>query len=144
MNQPFKTDSGARVVSAPVRFLKIKLLVCALVFALPLYGVLTGWLGAGSWWPAAIYLLMSVLAFGMYGHDKKRAQSNARRTPEKLLHGAELLGGWPGALLAQQVFRHKTRKVSYQVVFWLIVLLHEGFWLDRLLLGGNYVSRHLY
>jgi hypothetical protein len=42
----------------------------------------------------------------------------AWRTPEKVLHASELLGGWPGALLAQQLFRHKTRKVSYQLVFW--------------------------
>jgi uncharacterized membrane protein YsdA (DUF1294 family) len=40
----------------------------------------------------------------------------------------ELVGGWPGALLAQQVFRHKTRKLSYQVVFWTIVVLHAVGW----------------
>lgn len=40
----------------------------------------------------------------------------------------ELLGGWPGALIAQQKFRHKTRKVSFQVVFWAIVLVHQAFW----------------
>ncbi|WP_147463771.1 DUF1294 domain-containing protein, partial [Pseudomonas amygdali] len=45
------------------------------------------------------------------------------------------LGGWPGALLAQQVFRHKTRKVSFQIVFWLIVLAHQVLWLDWLFLG---------
>ncbi|MGV8663884.1 DUF1294 domain-containing protein, partial [Pseudomonas aeruginosa] len=46
------------------------------------------------------------------------------------------LGGWPGALVAQQVFRHKTRKLSFQLVFWGIVLLHQSFWLDSLL-GGR-------
>jgi uncharacterized membrane protein YsdA (DUF1294 family) len=38
------------------------------------------------------------------------------------------------------VFRHKTRKVSYQVVFWLIVLLHQVFWIDRLFLGGTLLA----
>ncbi|MDY7698634.1 DUF1294 domain-containing protein, partial [Pseudomonas aeruginosa] len=42
----------------------------------------------------------------------------------------------PGALVAQQVFRHKTRKLSFQLVFWGIVLLHQLFWLDSLL-GGR-------
>jgi len=53
-----------------------------------------------------------------------------------------LLGGWPGALLAQQRFRHKTRKLSYQAVFWLIVLLHQVFWIDLLFLQGNVLARH--
>ena len=39
--------------------------------------------------------------------------------------------------MAQQVFRHKTRKVSFQVVVWLIVGLHQLVWLDRLVLGGR-------
>jgi len=42
------------------------------------------------------------------------------------------------------LFRHKTRKVSFQLVFWLIVLLHQAYWVDRLLLGGNYLARHFY
>ncbi|PHX40206.1 hypothetical protein AO263_19530 [Pseudomonas sp. NZIPFR-PS5] len=127
-----------------VRFLKLKLLAMLLLCGLPVYGVVTYWTRGGSWLPAAIYGLMSVVAFGLYGWDKKQAQRGGQRTPEKLLHVSELLGGWPGALLAQQVFRHKTRKFSYQLVFWLIVLLHELFWVDRLLFGGRLISRHLY
>lgn len=42
------------------------------------------------------------------------AERGRWRTPENTLHVAELLGGWPGALVAQQLFRHKTRKISYQ------------------------------
>ena len=44
----------------------------------------------------------------------------------------ELLGGWPGALLGQRRFRHKTRKRSYQLVFWLIGALHLAAWLTYL------------
>ena len=53
------------------------------------------------------------------------------------MHITELLGGWPGALIAQQVFRHKTRKASFQTVFWLIVLVHQVFWFDHLVLDGE-------
>jgi len=49
------------------------------------------------------------------------------------------LGGWPGALLAQQLFRHKTRKLSYQLLFWAIVLLHQVFWAAWLFFGGRFL-----
>lgn len=78
--------------------------------------------------------------FFLYWSDKRKAQTDRWRTPENILHAVELAGGWPGALIAQQVFRHKTRKVSYQVLFWVIVLLHEVFWLDQLFLGGTLLS----
>lgn len=41
------------------------------------------------------------------------------------------------------MFRHKTRKASFQLVFWAIVTLHQGFWLDHLLLGGRYLGHLL-
>ena len=53
------------------------------------------------------------------------------------MHGVELLGGWPGALLAQQMFRHKTRKLSYQLSFWLIVAVHQVVWIDALFLNRS-------
>ena len=48
-----------------------------------------------------------------------------RRIPEQTLHLLEILGGWPAAFLAQRVLRHKSSKVSYQIAFWLIVLLYQ-------------------
>jgi len=42
-----------------------------------------------------------------------------------MLHLAELLGGWPGAFLAQRRLRHKCSKVSYQFAFWCIVGLFQ-------------------
>lgn len=80
-----------------------------------------GWVPVGL--PAA-YAMASLLTFIAYGIDKQAAGKDRRRIPENRLHLFEVLGGWPGALLAQQVFRHKTRKVSYQVVFWLAVLVN--------------------
>ena len=41
------------------------------------------------------------------------------------MHLLEILGGWPGALLAQRRLRHKCCKGSYQVMFWLIVLAYQ-------------------
>ncbi|MNY61142.1 hypothetical protein D3C86_1977900 [compost metagenome] len=90
-----------------------------------------------------VYGLLSVVSFFQYWNDKNSAEKGRWRTPENTLHVVELLGGWPGALVAQQVFRHKTRKVSYQVVFWGIVALHQAFWFDWLLLGGKFVRQVL-
>jgi uncharacterized membrane protein YsdA (DUF1294 family) len=144
MNQRFQARTEHRTEKTSVRFLKFKLATLLLLCALPVYGVVSIGLHGGSWLFSVIYPLMSLMAFGLYGHDKKQARTQGQRTPEKLLHGAELLGGWPGALVAQQVFRHKTRKFSYQLVFWLNVLLHELFWIDRLVLGGDFLTRHFY
>lgn len=63
------------------------------------------------------YLALSVLLFGKYYQDKKAAQESRWRTPESQLHLLSALGGWPGALVAQQGLRHKTRKASFLVTF---------------------------
>ncbi len=75
-------------------------------------------------WVLAGYGVMSVVAFIAYAWDKRAAQRGGPRTPEVTLHLLELLGGWPGALFAQRLIRHKNAKVGYQLVFWAIVLLH--------------------
>jgi len=140
------TDQRARSSQAKpaVQHLRLKLFTLLGLCALPGVGALSMLFRHTSVIPAILYALMSVLAFFLYWRDKHQARSGGWRTPEKVLHGLELLGGWPGALVAQQVFRHKTRKNSYQSVFWLIVLLHQLFWIDRLLLGGRFLARHLY
>lgn len=75
-----------------------------------------------------VYLLlvaiMSVVCFFAYGLDKYKAKRASWRIPEKSLQMLALLGGWPGALLGQNLFRHKTQKKSFRMVFWLMVLLH--------------------
>ncbi len=69
---------------------------------------------------------MSIVAFVLYGLDKWAARRKARRTSENTLQFCALLGGWPGALLAQQVFRHKSSKRSFQITFWFTVVLNCG------------------
>ncbi|MFW9269288.1 DUF1294 domain-containing protein [Pseudomonas sp. NR3] len=131
---------GARHPSGAVQNLRLKLGVFALLCALPLAGSLLLGLQGESWVPMTAYGVVSAVAFLLYWSDKRKARSDAWRTPENVLHAVELAGGWPGALLAQQVFRHKTRKVSFQVVFWFVVLLHQGFWVDQLFLGGHLLA----
>lgn len=80
-----------------------------------------------------VYGVMSLFCFIATYRDKRKSLTGQWRTPESTLHLLELLGGWPGGLMAQQVFRHKTRKVSYQVTFWCIVGLHGLVWADVLL-----------
>jgi uncharacterized membrane protein YsdA (DUF1294 family) len=77
-------------------------------------------------------LAVSFFTFLAYGSDKRRAEAGKWRIPESTLHVAELAGGWPGAFLAQRTFRHKTSKLSYQIVFWIIVLVHEFVAVDSL------------
>ena len=71
-----------------------------------------------------IVLLMSLACYVVYGWDKRSAAKGGRRVPEQTLHMLALLGGWPGALLGQRHFRHKTKKLSFLFVFCCIVLFH--------------------
>ena len=76
---------------------------------------------------------ISLFTYLSYRSDKRRAEAGEWRIPEATLHLAEVAGGWPGAFLAQRNYRHKTAKLSFQVVFWLIVLLHQLVALDFLM-----------
>jgi uncharacterized membrane protein YsdA (DUF1294 family) len=75
-----------------------------------------------------IYGFMSLLTFGLYWSDRRRARAGGWRIPESMLHAGEFLGGWPGALLAQRMVRHKTRKQPYVLVVWTIVIVHVAGW----------------
>ncbi|WP_445768717.1 DUF1294 domain-containing protein [Rheinheimera sp.] len=95
---------------------------CVLVFAavisaavatakLPLYVVL-------------VYAVLSVCTFIAYWLDKRKAQSGKWRIQESTLQFMALLGGWPGALLAQSYLRHKSQKHAFLTVFWFSVLVN--------------------
>lgn len=63
------------------------------------------------------YMGLSALSFLFYGWDKSAAAGGRSRIPEMTLHTIDLLGGWPGGLVGQQVFRHKTTKQPFKAVF---------------------------
>lgn len=75
-------------------------------------------------WVAALYAIASVITFVAYASDKTAAVEGRSRTSEFTLLMLGLAGGWPGALLAQQTLRHKTRKASFQTLFWLTVVVN--------------------
>jgi uncharacterized membrane protein YsdA (DUF1294 family)/cold shock CspA family protein len=71
-----------------------------------------------------IYLAASLVAFVAYALDKSAARNDRWRTKESTLHLFALAGGWPGALAAQRLLRHKSSKPSFQFVFWVTVVLN--------------------
>jgi len=79
---------------------------------------------------AAVYVIvvavMSLVCFIAYGLDKRQAGNGGRRVSERTLHLLAFLGGWPGALIGQRQFRHKTQKMSFRIIFWLVVVIHVG------------------
>lgn len=73
-----------------------------------------------------LYVGASVAAFVVYAWDKSAARNDRWRTRESTLHLIALFGGWPGALFAQKLLHHKSRKQAFQVVFWATVMLNCG------------------
>lgn len=116
LNRPNKTDgdSPAQWGTATLFVIPLFLVVyvlCASLFKVPRYTF-------------AVYVASSFVLFMMYVIDKNAAKSNKRRIPESNLHVIALLSGWPGALIAQQVLRHKSVKAEFRQVFWATVILN--------------------
>jgi uncharacterized membrane protein YsdA (DUF1294 family) len=70
--------------------------------------------------------LASCAAFLAHALDKRAAARGGRRIPERTLHLLALLGGWPGALAAMGLLRHKTRKLSFLAITAGVLLLHAA------------------
>ena len=85
----------------------------------------TPWMYAGAY-----LVVINLLTFLFYHSDKLRARSKGWRVSEARLHLLELLGGWPAAFCSQRILRHKISKLSYQIIFWLIVSLYQFAALD--------------
>lgn len=83
---------------------------------------------------ALALLAVNALTIYLFWYDKKQAVAGLRRIPEKTLLTLAAIGGSVGALLAQRVFRHKTRKQPFATLLLLIALIHAG-------LLGAYGSR---
>jgi uncharacterized membrane protein YsdA (DUF1294 family)/cold shock CspA family protein len=101
-------------IAVPIAFAMSFLIALAALAAV-------GWLEM-SW--MALYYGASIITYGCYSRDKTAAQNAGRRTPELTLHLMSLVGGWPGALIAQVLLRHKTRKPSFLVGYWFTVIVN--------------------
>jgi len=86
-------------------------LACGAIWSLP------NWL-----WGA--YTAMSMATFIVYALDKRAAARGDWRVAEGTLHVLSLAGGWPGALLAQELLRHKSVKPSFRRLYWLTVVVN--------------------
>ncbi|MGB1540243.1 MAG: DUF1294 domain-containing protein [Rickettsiales bacterium] len=85
----------------------------------------------------AMHLIsINLLTFALYGWDKSSARKGRWRVPERVLHAFGLAGGLFGALFGQKIFRHKTRKGSFRVAFWLTA------WVQIVLLYILFVATH--
>lgn len=79
------------------------------------------------WCILLIYvLLINVVAFAMYGIDKRRANKNKWRISEKTLLIVTAMGGSVGALFGMKKFRHKTKKWKFKILVPLFFILHIG------------------
>ncbi|WP_409475936.1 DUF1294 domain-containing protein [Stenotrophomonas sp. Y-13] len=108
-----------RAAAAPIDAVQRCILACALI------ALAAG--GALRLWPLPVtlaYVAMGTVSFFAYARDKNAASNGQWRTRESTLHAFDLLCGWPGGLLAQQAFRHKTRKIGFQLGFWTSAVLN--------------------
>jgi uncharacterized membrane protein YsdA (DUF1294 family) len=75
-------------------------------------------------WLSVLYAGASMLCFALYAVDKSAAIDGRDRISESTLLAIGFIGGWPGAIVAQQVLRHKTSKLSFLIRFWISVAIN--------------------
>jgi uncharacterized membrane protein YsdA (DUF1294 family)/cold shock CspA family protein len=104
------------------------ILVLLILAVLPIYGTVKLSIIYGNPLAIAVYPITGLITYLLYRYDKKQATNGKWRTPESTLHFWELMGGWMGGFIAQNILHHKSRKSSYQLVYWLIVSVHLVGW----------------
>ncbi|MBP2279246.1 uncharacterized membrane protein YsdA (DUF1294 family)/cold shock CspA family protein [Psychrobacter sp. PL15] len=77
-----------------------------------------------SWLVVGWYVVLGLITYMMYAKDKAAAQSRDWRTPESTLHVLSALGGWVGAMVAQNYLRHKSQKPEFRMTYYLTVLIN--------------------
>ncbi len=111
-----------RAVSADSNWSDNTLLMAAVLFLMMLFlAVLFRLLPSFVF---GISIVLSIITFAVYAMDKSAAKKGMWRIQEDTLHLFALLGGWPGALIAQKLLRHKSRKLSFQLFFWMTVIVN--------------------
>lgn len=73
---------------------------------------------------AALFLALNLFVFSIYFLDKQAARDGRRRVSERTLLTLALIGGSLGAVAAQQILRHKTRKEPFRSILAGILILH--------------------
>lgn len=109
--------------SRPEVFHAVASLAGCLALAVALFlavGRPTAWYALLGLWLVAV----NVVTFAYYAHDKARARRGGRRVPEAVLHGLALAGGTAGAYAGMSLFRHKTLKPGFRLLFWVIAVMH--------------------
>jgi uncharacterized membrane protein YsdA (DUF1294 family)/cold shock CspA family protein len=96
-------------------------LAAAVFFAFLLGSAANGKL---PWAVLGWYAVLSVITFVVYRSDKSAATQREWRTSEQMLHGLSVVGGWPGALIAQRWLRHKSKKASFLAAFAMTVAVN--------------------
>ena len=78
-----------------------------------------------------LYMFASAIAFVIYRHEKAMATSHPWKISDSALHLCSLVGGWPGAALADKMVHHEPQKMSFRVIYWSTVVLNSFvfFWL---------------
>lgn len=67
--------------------------------------------------------MINIFAFAFMGIDKAKAKKNKRRIPEKTLFLFAIIGGSIGSIAGMQVFRHKTKHMSFVIGMPAILIL---------------------
>jgi len=129
------SDAKGRCCAVNVRYadekwstIELRISVLPMLLAMFFVALLMGVVLAG-YVPLIIsilYLVLSLAAFLAYALDKSAAEAGRWRIQENTLHIFSLAGGWPGAIFAQQLLRHKSSKRAFQTTFWLTVMLNGG------------------
>jgi uncharacterized membrane protein YsdA (DUF1294 family)/cold shock CspA family protein len=114
------THSRSARAESSSRRLPLPVLALSLLFFIVVAAIAA--LGTVSWGVPGTYVVLSVVTFFAYGLDKRSAEKHQWRTAESTLHLLDVAGGWPGALIAQRVFHHKTVKQPFQTIFWFTVV----------------------
>lgn len=118
LKQPKKKSQATRATGATGA-----VITSGIFFALLVLSVLTNKIPALILWG---YLALSLITFFWYAYDKTAAKDGAWRTSEATLHWLAIIGGWPGAMVAQQTLRHKSKKQSFRTAFWFTVIVNCG------------------
>lgn len=124
-------------------FFTALLLLFMTLFILAIYFQIPSIIFGQFFWVFLVHILNSIVTFILYAYDKSVAEKNDKdknqtggkneimRIPEAVLLFSEVLGGWPGGLIARPVLNHKTnweRKKNFIMMSWLIIFVHLAFW----------------